>query len=46
MSAVLQHANLTHEVFAGEIHFIGSRGVPINLNIAPTRNYNTELASH
>jgi hypothetical protein len=46
MSAVLQHANLTYEVFAAEIHFIGSRGVPINLNNAPTRNYHIELASH
>jgi hypothetical protein len=46
MSAVLQYANLTYEVFAGETHFIGSRGVPINLKNAPTRNYHKELPSH
>jgi len=41
MHVMVQHANLTHEVFVGEIHFFGLESVPINLNNVPTKNCHT-----
>ncbi len=45
MDLVLQHANLTYGAFASEDHFIGLKGVPIDLNNAPNNNCFTKLTN-